>query len=71
MNWPPKVPRATMHKGKTLISHLDKELKNKIESERPFRIPNYRTGDVMEVSMFNSLSEGKFNTYKGVVIGQS
>jgi len=69
MNWPPTIPRPTMHKGKTLINHLDKELKNKIESERPFRIPNYRTGDVMEVSMFNSLSEAKFNTYKGVVIG--
>lgn len=49
---------------------MDRELKQKIESERPFRIPNYRTGDVLEVSVFNSLSEKKFNTYKGVVIGQ-
>ena len=52
-----------------MINHIDRELKQKIEAERPFRIPNYRTGDVVEVSMFTSLSEGKYNTYKGVVIG--
>ena len=69
MNWPPRMPRPTMHSGKTLLNHCDRTLKQKIEGERPFRIPNYRTGDVLEVSMFNSLSERKFNVYKGLVIG--
>ena len=24
-NWPPKLPRPTMHRGKTLLSHIDSE----------------------------------------------
>ena len=30
-------------------------------------MPDYRSGDVLEVTMFTSLSEGKFNTFRGVV----
>ena len=32
-------------------------------------MPNYRTGDVIELTYFLSLSEGKFNTFKGLVYG--
>lgn len=30
-------------------------------------MPNYRSGDVMQVTLFNSLSQGTFNTFTGVV----
>jgi len=30
-------------------------------------MPNYRTGDVLELTLFQSLSEGKYNTIRGVV----
>jgi len=33
-------------------------------------MPPYRTGDVLSVTMFRSLSEGKFNKFTGVVMGQ-
>lgn len=68
-NWPPRVPRPTMHKGKALLMHLDSEQKQKIEKERPFSMPNYRTGDVIDLTYFLSLSEGKFNTFRGLIIG--
>ena len=61
------MPRPTMHKGKTLLAHIDSDEKKRIEAGRPFRMPNYRSGDVMEVTMFQSLSEGHFNTFKGIV----
>ena len=71
-DWPPKLPRPTMHKGKTLINHLDSEERQRIEKEREFNIPdNIRTGDIIELSMFTSLSEAKLNTFKGVVYGRS
>jgi hypothetical protein len=33
-------------------------------------VPNYRSGDVVEVTKFESISEGKFQTLKGVVIAK-
>ena len=59
-----------MYTGKTLINHIDSEYRQKIEAERPFSMPNYRTGDVIELTYFQSLSEGKFNTFKGLVFGK-
>ena len=59
-----------MHTGKTLINELDSEYRKKIVEERPFNMPDYRTGDVVELTYFQSLSEGKFNTFKGIVYGK-
>jgi hypothetical protein len=42
----------------------------KIEATRQYKMPNYRTGDVLEVTMFTSLSEGKFNVLRGVVFAK-
>lgn len=33
-------------------------------------MPDYRTGDIIELTYFQSLSEGKFNTFKGIVFGK-
>ena len=33
-------------------------------------MPDYRTGDVLDVTMFQSLSEGKFSTFRGVVFAK-
>ena len=59
-----------MHTGKTLINELDSEYRKKIVEERPFNMPDYRTGDVVELTYFQSLSEGKFNTFQGIVYGK-
>ena len=56
-----------MHRGKTLIGEVEKEYKEKIKASRPFKVPNYRSGDVVDVTMFRSLSEGKFNKHRGVI----
>ena len=56
-----------MHKGKTLIAEIEKELKDSILETRPYKTPDYRTGDVIDVTMFRSLSEGKFNKFRGIV----
>ena len=35
-NWPPKIPPPTLHKGKTLLNHIDSEERKKIQKEREF-----------------------------------
>lgn len=56
-----------MHVGKTLINEIEKEYKDNIIATRPFKVPPYRTGDVVDVTMFKSLSEGKFHKFRGVI----
>lgn len=56
-----------MHTGKTLIGQIEKEYVEKIKTSRPFKVPNYRSGDVVDVTLFRSLSEGKFNKHRGVI----
>ena len=59
-----------MHKGRTLLNLLDKEEKERINANRPFEIPDFRTGDVVKFSTYKSLSEKKEMQYSGVVIGK-
>jgi ribosomal protein L19 len=59
-----------MHHGQGLLNHIDSEEMKKIEATREYKMPNYRTGDVLEVTMFTSLSEGKFNVLRGVVFAK-
>lgn len=66
-SWPPYFPRPTMHRGKALLQEVEQEYMHKIKSSRPFKVPNYRTGDVVDVTMFRSLSEGKLNKHRGIV----
>eukprot|EP00345_Euplotes_harpa_P005389 CAMPEP_0168327826 /NCGR_PEP_ID=MMETSP0213-20121227/6112_1 /TAXON_ID=151035 /ORGANISM="Euplotes harpa, Strain FSP1.4" /LENGTH=229 /DNA_ID=CAMNT_0008330771 /DNA_START=66 /DNA_END=755 /DNA_ORIENTATION=+ len=54
--------------GKTLIGELEKEEKEKLIEAKDFKIPDFRPGDLLEVSEYLSLSEKKINTYKGIVI---
>jgi ribosomal protein L19 len=58
-----------MHIGKTLIAEVEREYKLQIEKSRQFKLPDYRAGDVVDVTMFKSLSEGKFSKYRGIIIG--
>lgn len=60
-----------MHTGRTLLNHIDSEERKRIAKGREFSIPNFRTGDVVELSMFQSISEAKINTFKGLVYGKA
>lgn len=59
-----------MHRGQTLLNHIEGEERQKIEESREFKLPDYRTGDVLDVTLFQSLSEGKFNQFRGVVFAK-
>lgn len=70
-NYTLAIRPPTQHIGKTLISQLENEERDQIIEARKFPVPEFRSGDVLEVSMYISLSEKKYNTFKGLVIGQS
>jgi ribosomal protein L19 len=61
------MSKATKHKGRTLLNHIDAEERNRIEATREYALPDYRSGDILEVTLFNSISEGTYNTFTGVV----
>jgi hypothetical protein len=52
------------------LNHIDSEERKKIENSREFKMPDYRTGDVLDVTLFQSLSEGKYQTIRGVVFAK-
>ncbi len=67
--WPPKSISPTKAKGHTLIQLLETEEMQRIQSQKPFKIPEFRAGDLIEVTKFKSISKGKYTSYKGVVLG--
>lgn len=68
--WPQLLPAPTQRNYKNLLLEVEQEEKRKIEAVRPFKLPDFRTGDVVEFHMLHSLSEGKGNTYTGLIIGR-
>jgi Ribosomal protein L19. len=69
--WPPVMAAPTKNKFKELIQEVEMEEKKKIEALRPFKIPDMRSGDIVEFHMLHSLSEGKGNTLSGILIGRT
>lgn len=67
-DWPPKLERPTQHKGKALILQVENEERDRINEARKaeFQIPNYRTGDVLKLSLLDSISEGNMKEWTGV-----
>ena len=63
------IQPPTKHVGKTLIRHLEKAELDKINDERLFTIPKIRPGDIVEVARYISLSEKKYNIFRGMVTG--
>ena len=66
-DWPPKLPRPTLHKGKTLVNILENEERDRILEGRELEIPDFRSGDVIRATVYNSLSEKNVQEYQGLV----
>lgn len=68
VHWPPVLPQPTKLKGKALLQELEKEEMENIKAVRPFQLPDFRPGDVVKFHFLHSLSEGKGNSYTGIII---
>lgn len=60
-----------MNRGKGLLDELEKEERDKIRNERKFAIPDFRSGDVLKVTMVGSISENKEKEFTGLCISKS
>ena len=65
-----KYPAPTQKTGKSLIMQLENEYRDEIKASRDFEIPDIRSGDVVEVTVFRSLSDEnpKYTVHQGIVI---
>ncbi|KRX01101.1 Translation protein SH3-like domain [Pseudocohnilembus persalinus] len=68
--WPQLIQKATKNQGKALIQEIENEQKRNISLQRDFVSPDFRAGDVVQVQFMHGISEGKINTYTGIVIGR-
>jgi ribosomal protein L19 len=70
INWPPEIPPSNPLYGKALLMYLEKQEKDRINSlpvnKKKARV---RTGDMIELEYYMSLTNKKINKYKGTVIG--
>mmetsp|Transcript_39457 Transcript_39457/g.45903 ORF Transcript_39457/g.45903 Transcript_39457/m.45903 type:complete len:238 (-) Transcript_39457:101-814(-) len=67
VHWPPVLAAPTQHKYKALMKELEAEEKLRLDLSKPFDVPDFRPGDVVEFSYIHSVSEGKGNTLTGIV----
>lgn len=67
-NWPPKMPKYTELKGKALVRQIEDEYLAKLKIEKPY--PDIRSGDLVEIQNYYSLSNKQFSTFKGLCIGR-
>eukprot|EP01015_Nassula_variabilis_P030353 TRINITY_DN665_c0_g2_i2.p1 TRINITY_DN665_c0_g2~~TRINITY_DN665_c0_g2_i2.p1 ORF type:complete len:258 (-),score=27.19 TRINITY_DN665_c0_g2_i2:174-947(-) len=70
VHWPPVLAQPTKLKGRSLIREVEAQEKAQIEKLRPFKVPDFRSGDVIEFDYMFSLSEAKGNNLVGIVIGR-
>ena len=70
-DWPPRFPRPTKHRGKALINELEREQKLQIKESRDWQIPNYRTGDVIRLTVIDSISEQVERSHEGLCVGKA
>lgn len=69
--WPPVMnPAINLKQRKDLINKMECEEKYKYKKMKNFEFPEYRTGDLIKFHYLHSLSEGKGNTFTGIVIGK-
>jgi ribosomal protein L19 len=65
-HWPPKMEPYTKYSGRALLSELEKEYLQECKSR--IEVPEFRTGDLLEVSYFYSLSSKQSVTVTGLCI---
>ncbi len=67
-NWPPHIPAYSEHQGKHLIKQLEREYMQ--QAKPSFPVPEFRTGDELEIENLYSVSSGKFSTFRGLCIAK-
>lgn len=70
VHWPPVLTRPTKLEGRELIRSIENREKHVQSLMRPFKIPDIRTGDIVEFKYMFSVSESLGNIITGIVIGR-
>ena len=68
--WPPITPRTIPKKSSKTIKHIEQEEYEKVKLLKNFEYPDFNIGDVVSFHYLHSLSEGRGNTYTGLIISK-
>jgi ribosomal protein L19 len=68
--WPPLTPRTISKKHKGVVSQSEADEFERLKMLKNFEYPDFNIGDVVKFHYLHSLSEGRGNTYTGIVISK-
>jgi ribosomal protein L19 len=66
-NWPPKLEKSTKLSNKALVSQLETEYLNSLKQNQRFE--DIKSGDMVEVSTYQSISSQQLSVFTGLCIG--
>ena len=66
--WPPKMPRYTRLSNRALVQEVETEYLESLKKEKV--VPDIKTGDLIQVTTYQSMSGKKTSTFTGVCIGR-
>ena len=64
------TPRSVPKKATAVISKLENEEVEKLKMLKNFEYPDFNVGDVVKFHYLHSISEGRGNTYQGIIIAK-
>ena len=68
--WPPVTPRAVTKSKKEIVKVIEEEEYEKMKLLKNFEYPDFNVGDIVKFHYLHSLSEGRGNTYTGLIVGR-
>ena len=67
-NWPPKLEKYTKLSNKALVSEVETEYLKSLKVTKKY--PDIKSGDLIEVTTFQSMSNQQVSKYTGLCIGR-
>ena len=68
--WPPVIPRSMPRNNRGIINEVEAEEFTRLKILKDFEFPNFQVGDIVKFHYLHSISEGRGNTYTGLVISK-
>jgi ribosomal protein L19 len=67
-HWPADMPRYSKLQNRALVQEVENEYLEQIKTAK--KLPDIQTGDMVEVTTFQSMSTAQTSTFQGVCIGK-
>lgn len=69
--WPPVLPAPTRLRGRALLQEVNEQERIRLSLLKPFAVPDFRSGDLVQFHYAHSMSEGKGNLIQALCLGRA